>query len=240
MEHYQCDSLKIIESSVECQAEWNLVRNKMLVARADGKRTDDFWWEFINDDACIKFPNIMKLIELFLVVVLSSVDCERFFSQMNLTKSILRTRMLTDLLNDLLMIKLNGVECNGKDSPELKKLIERAYNLWLKRKKRIPKRSRTDPRPTQQGKRKKDQTLKIERSIDDPGNPVDEEGKCTCSLFKLGGTVSDEKVFEVEEMVTFQPREKLVPSINWIIVQPDGFLHDEGLLSAKVKSVSSG
>ena len=52
---------------------------------------------------------------------------------------------------------------------------------------------------------------------------MDEEGKCTCSLFKLGGTVSDEKVFEVEEMVTFQPRKKLVPSINTIL-RCDSFL----------------
>lgn len=77
--------------------------------------------------------------------------------------------------------------------------------LWLKRKKRTPKRLRTDSPSTQQGKRKKDETLKIERSIDDHGN-VDEDGTCTCSLFKLGGAVSDEQVFEVEEMVKFQPR----------------------------------
>lgn len=74
--------MKIIESSAECQAEWNLVRNKMLAARIDQKRTDDFWWEFINDDACIKFPNILKL--------------KRFFSKMNLTKSHLNKNVVVE------------------------------------------------------------------------------------------------------------------------------------------------
>ena len=46
------------------------------------------------------------LSELFLVIVLSSVAFERFFSETNLTNSAQRSRMLTGVLNDLMMIKL--------------------------------------------------------------------------------------------------------------------------------------
>ena len=75
--------------------------------------------------------------------------------------------MSTLLLNDLMMIKLNGPECEGQNSSLLQSVLERAYELWRSRKKRFPKRSRTGKRETTQKRNKRAKNgLKIERSID--------------------------------------------------------------------------
>ena len=115
---------------VECHVQWSHVRNLMKDAKKNKKETGVFWAEFLNGEPVITFPDIRRFVELFLVIVLSSVECERLFSQMNLTKSAQRIRMLTGLLNDLLMIKKNGPDCQGKDSAGLTSLIERTYALW--------------------------------------------------------------------------------------------------------------
>jgi hypothetical protein len=117
-------------------------------AKKSGQTTEDFWHNFLISDE----PNfeLCQIVELFMVVVLSSVECERLFSAMNLTKDKMRTRMLSDLLNDLMMIKLNGPSCHGKgslfDTEALTHLIDRAYELWKRRKVRCEKWLRTEPR----------------------------------------------------------------------------------------------
>jgi len=58
--------------------------------------------------------------------------------QMNLTKTLQRTRILTDLLRDLITIKLNAIDF-GKESTVLKRLIDRAYDMWVSRKPRCKK-----------------------------------------------------------------------------------------------------
>ena len=85
--------------------------------------------------------------EIFLVIVLSSVPCERSYSSMNSTKSKARSRMLTDLLNDLMMIKQNGPSIEGADDDVVRQLIDKAFAEWRRRKNRCPARSRTDERP---------------------------------------------------------------------------------------------
>ena len=72
---------------VECHVQWSHVRNLMKDAKKNKKETGVFWAEFLNDEPVITFPDIRRFVELFLVIVLSSVECERLFSQMNLTKS---------------------------------------------------------------------------------------------------------------------------------------------------------
>ncbi len=145
--HYSASPTKSINSfvkSVECHVQWSLLRNKMLDARKQNMNTDDFWADFLNDEPAYSFPDIRRLVQLFLVIVLSSVSCERFFSEMNLTKTNSRTRMLTRLLNNFMMIKLNGPVCTGVVSAAFTSLISRAYDMWKSRKQRLPKRSRTE------------------------------------------------------------------------------------------------
>ena len=51
--------------------------------------------------------DLKRLIEICLVIPNTSVECERSFSQMNIIKSILRTRMEEDTRDCLMAIKLN-------------------------------------------------------------------------------------------------------------------------------------
>ena len=118
---------------------------------------------------------------------------------------------LTLLLNDLMMIKLNGPECEGLNSPLLQSVLERANELWRSRKKRFPKRSRTGKRDTRQTPKRAKNDLKIERSIDahDSTDSEDQEAQseedtgCVCGdCVSLDDDTSADKVFDKEEMLT--------------------------------------
>lgn len=52
--------------------------------------------------------NLMMLLNLLSVLPISSADCERGFSQMNLYHTSERNRLLTETVSDLLMIGVNG------------------------------------------------------------------------------------------------------------------------------------
>jgi hypothetical protein len=129
-------------------------------------KTKDFFAKFLISDE----PNIKlrQLVELFLVVMLSSVKYEHLFIAMNLTKNKMRTRMLSDLLNDLMMIKLNDPMCHGKDqeSPfeaeSLTYLIDRAYEMWEQRKVCCVKQSHTQPELESKPYARKKQTTIME------------------------------------------------------------------------------
>lgn len=223
----------------ECLTQWRIVRNKMWVAVQKNKdkklekteaseqemdsetcrlsETEVFWIDFFKESQTppYDFPDIRRLVELFLVIVLSSVHCERFFSQMNLTKTFMRSRMLTDLLNDLLMIKLNAPDCTGQGCLMLKKLIDRAYDLW-NAKKRYHKRSRHGPRfYARKVPKHSMEKIKLERPQD---AKFDDETfdleTCTCDASKnannMGVCVQDD-VSELKSILQL-PR-------NWSILQ---------------------
>ncbi len=56
----------------------------------------------------VRFPVMMKLVELMLVVSCSTAKVERSFSQLNLIKTPLRQSMSQDLLQDLMIIQMEG------------------------------------------------------------------------------------------------------------------------------------
>jgi hypothetical protein len=204
---------------IECHVQWSHLRNLMKEAKKNGKETTVFWSSFLQDEPVITFPDIRRFVELFLVIVLSSVECERHFSQMNLTKSLQRARMLTGLLNDLLMIKLNGPDCQGKDSEEFTSLIERTYVWWKSLKFRNPKRSRTAERPERR-KRKKTclDDVRIDRSIDNNDSHQsgeqsdDEDDLCMCGVNSMS-LYSENLV--MDDLATFTPRCVYIPPDGW-------------------------
>ena len=59
--------------------------------------------------------------------------CVRSYSAMNATQSKERSRMLTDLLNDLMKIKLNGSTIEGVGDDTVKDLIDKAFKEWHSR-----------------------------------------------------------------------------------------------------------
>ncbi len=56
----------------------------------------------------VRFPVMMKLVEIMLVVSCSTAKVERSFSQLNLIKTPQRESMLQDLLQDLMIIQMEG------------------------------------------------------------------------------------------------------------------------------------
>ena len=73
--------------------------------------------------------NVSRLYEYIQTVPLSSVECERSFSKMNLIKSALRNSLETDTLGDLMNISING--------PDFKEFpYEEAFKVWQEKKER--------------------------------------------------------------------------------------------------------
>jgi len=133
--------------------------------------------------------------------------------QLNLIKSRIRTRMLPQLLNDLLMIRLNGPECEGMNSADMSDILEKAYGLWQQRKKRLPKKSRTDARPERRKKSHKEPGLEIEREkSEDDDNDYNDEG-CVCEGGGTGSPVLSTKYF-----MTFSDRQVLIPPPGYTVM----------------------
>ena len=244
--HYSTSPTKSINSfvkSAECHVQWSLLRNKMLDARKQNMNTDDFWADFLNNEPTYSFPDIRKLVQLFLVIVLSSVDCERFFSEMNLTKTNSRTRMLTRLLNDFMMIKSNGPVCEGVVSVAFASLISRAYDVWKSRKQRLPKRSRTEERPEKRkGQKKWQDVLTIERSNDVCGESVSdgdddsdvEDDECVCLVMRRsehGGSMI------LDDTSTFTQCRVLIPPDGWSPIVDRRFLDTESTCRDMIKTL---
>ena len=200
-------------------AEWRMVRQQMWAAKVAMKSTDEFWEGFLLQASPHRWPNICLLATVFLLVVLTSASCERVFSAMNRTKTSWRCRMKSMLLECLLMIKLNGPECWDKLSIET--LIERVWQVWNGRKRRLPKRSRTDSRP---GRKKKEKSGVEAIKLDRPQvfSDSDDDG-CVCCRDEEDGENGDDtdsrriaaRYHVFDDMSSFMPRVPLVPEKGW-------------------------
>jgi len=139
-----------------CHQQWRMLRNRMWESRENDLKFDknssaaDFFADRLNTSSPNTDNEIRGLVQMFCVIVLSSVPNERVISSMNRTKTIERFRMLTDLLNDLMMIKSNGSDCEGSGDERWKDIVDRALVEWHRRNDRNPSRSRSDVRPEQQ------------------------------------------------------------------------------------------
>ena len=90
----------------------------------------------LNLSACVEamfrnyqqiIPNVCKLLEVAVLIPMSSVPCERGFSTQNLILTRFRTRLSTQALNDLMRI--------SEDGPSFKQFdFNRAVTTWKKEK----------------------------------------------------------------------------------------------------------
>ena len=203
-----------IQNKEECQAQWRVTRLQMLQAKKNGDSTNDFWANHLTTHQPeMVFPDLHQLVRLFLVVVLSSVHCERVFSQMNLTKSKFRSSLSSQSLNDLLMIKFNGPECEGLNSSDLSEILEKAFVLWMQRRKRLPKRARTDPRPKRKAKSQSEPGLEIERDQSEDDNDDFQVEGCVCD----GGGLEN-PVLPVDHFKTVSDRKVLIPPVGYTVM----------------------
>ena len=217
---------------VETVHQWRNLRNEMWKHRIDlvsnpEKRLDkdgsskrswvdvtiEFWSTILNKPGPHYADLVLKLVAIFLVLVLSSVPCERYFRKMNLQKDLLRTRMRTEVLDNRMMIAENGPECH--ETEKLKFIIALARRIWLCRKKRIPNNSRQQPRPERRKSIKKDgmKGLLLDRGYDsdDLTSDEDEDRQCKCTF----QSCQVQKDIQIED----SDRSVLVPEEGWQGVQ---------------------
>ena len=75
------------------------------------------------------FPNILKLLDIIYSIPLSSVECERGFSQQNLIKTDLRNKLTNDTLHMLMLVGLEGPDHRNFD-------YDKAVRMWFQSKSR--------------------------------------------------------------------------------------------------------
>ena len=71
------------------------------------------WWDLHYASQKSSSPKISKIYEYLQVVPLTTVECERSFSRMNLIKTCLRNNLEVSTLSDLMNISLNGPDVRG-------------------------------------------------------------------------------------------------------------------------------
>ena len=108
--------------------EW-LQLKVFVSARVNGIRGADhmrnLWAQLFNDAQLQQtYGNILMLVEISLVVALSSSVCERGFSTIKRVKSDWRAGLTTEMLDNLLMICIEGPDFEAYDAA-------RAFNRWF-------------------------------------------------------------------------------------------------------------
>ena len=98
----------------------------LIVNEYHSLSNEEIYWKILQN---ISFQNISKFLKISLTLPLSSVQCERSFSRMNLIKTDLRTLLEEWTLDDLMLISMNGVEVDKAD-------FRKAVDNWKTGKKR--------------------------------------------------------------------------------------------------------
>ena len=153
--YYPCSKNDIdgLCTQQRCHQQWRNLRREMWKSKLEEIRhmkkvdTSEFWEGYLNTPQPAPQAEIRGLVQRFLVIVLSSVPCERFVSLLNGTKTEGRVRMQQDLLNDLTMIRANGPSCEGVGDSKISGLIHRGWERWSQVCNRAPARSHHEERP---------------------------------------------------------------------------------------------
>ena len=86
-----------------CLKSWKKL--KIFKAAFNTINEVDFWKEVLVHE---EFKELQILLETYLALPLSTVECERVFSRVNLIKTDARNTLGMESLNDLLQINLKG------------------------------------------------------------------------------------------------------------------------------------
>jgi hypothetical protein len=121
-------SLPVTLIDVNVTEEWKLYKACAAKLSSDLKRED--LWNILSQDLQNSMPNLQDLIELYRILPLSTVECERGFSRMSLIKSDLRSRLSDFRLDTLMHISLNGTD-------NIERIIDELIVIWEQKKKRV-------------------------------------------------------------------------------------------------------
>jgi Domain of unknown function (DUF4371)/hAT family C-terminal dimerisation region len=112
----------------KCRLEW--AGFKMIVSNNLSSKDIDIILPLLIQDYNDIFPNIIKLIQLIYCIPFSSVECERGFSRQNQIKTKNRNLLMTNTLDMMMRISLEGPESSKFD-------YNRAFTIWNNQKRRI-------------------------------------------------------------------------------------------------------
>ncbi|XP_014666641.1 PREDICTED: uncharacterized protein LOC106808429 [Priapulus caudatus] len=91
----------------EVMYEWQ--EAKLFIGDLPPARRHTVWRDIFNDpELAAKFPNFMHIVEVLLVLPLSTAACERGFSCMKQVKTDWRASLTVEMLTKLMFIVLNG------------------------------------------------------------------------------------------------------------------------------------
>jgi hypothetical protein len=116
------------------------------------KVTEFVLWKDLSYDEIIqnvikncaeRYPNLVKLAQVSLVVVLSNASCERCFSQMKLMKGDHQTRMAVPTLHARMMSKFHAPA--PEDKADVMALCKRVATVFFRKRVRV-RRSEPSPR----------------------------------------------------------------------------------------------
>ena len=115
----------------ELKKEWGLVKFYLQSYKIQEFKFRECWKHVFDTDPTFitNFPNVVKLIQIGLIIPLSNANVERIFSQQKLLKNKLRNKMSLESLHRFLMILINGPELEEMD-------YESAYEYWFNMKER--------------------------------------------------------------------------------------------------------
>ena len=115
-------------------AEWSLAKTVIKQELYPRHRMHELWTS-VHTHHKETFPNLLKLAAIAAIMPYQTADCERGFSQQNITKSKLRNRLEQKSLQRLMMIKLEGPPIRDFDySQALKKWQEKKDRRVFKNK----------------------------------------------------------------------------------------------------------
>lgn len=118
LDHMGCDR------NTARHMEWQSA--KVLIKSLLPGLQKDAWRDFFMDDHCKnEYKNLLLIIELLLVLPLSTAACERGFSSMKRIKNDWRSSLSVDSLHKLLFISIEGPEL---DSFSGQRVVERWYS----------------------------------------------------------------------------------------------------------------
>ena len=100
-------------TGASCVSEYRLYKRLVVESFSNSSLSSCAELIFINYYEIL--PNLVRLLELAILIPISSVPCERGFSTQNRILSRFRTSMSNKTLNDLMMISEKGPHINSVD-----------------------------------------------------------------------------------------------------------------------------
>ncbi|XP_021373041.1 zinc finger protein 862-like [Mizuhopecten yessoensis] len=109
-------------------AEWTLAKTVIKQERYPRDRMAQLW-QLVHQHHAETFPNLLKLVQIAILMPYQTADCERGFSNQNNTKTSSRNRLEGKTLNRLMLINIEGPPLREFD-------FGRALSVWKSKKDR--------------------------------------------------------------------------------------------------------